>query len=71
VPTPFGDLRLDPALAYIFLSGPADAGRRLDATIPVPNTPALVGATLALQAFGPARGELLRLGGAIEQTITP
>lgn len=71
VPTPFGDLRLDPALAYIFLSGLADAGRRLDATIPVPNSPALVGATLALQAFGPARGELLRLGGAIEQTITP
>ena len=71
VPTPFGDLRLDPALAYLFVSGVADANRRLDGSIPVPNTPALVGATLALQAFGPARGELLLLGDAVQQTITP
>lgn len=70
-PTPFGDLRLDPALAYLFLTGVADAGKRLDATIPVPNTPTLVGAVLALQAFGPARGEPLRLGGAVALTITP
>jgi dienelactone hydrolase len=71
VPTPFGDLRLDPALAYIALAAVADASRRLDLTIPVPNTPTLVGAVLALQAFGPARVEPLRLGGAAALTITP
>lgn len=71
LPTPFGDLRLDPALAILFVTGIADANRRLDGAIAVPNTPALVGAVVALQAFGPARNAPLLLGGAIALAVAP
>ncbi len=71
LPTPFGDLRLDPALAILLVTGIADANRRLDGAIAVPNTPALVGAVVALQAFGPARNAPLLLGGAIALAVAP
>lgn len=71
LPTPFGDLRLDPASAYVFVGGVVDSSRRLDASITVPNDPSLVGAVVALQAFGPARNASLLLGGAIALGVTP
>jgi hypothetical protein len=60
--TPFGDLRLDPASAYIFVGGVVDSSRRIDATIAVPNDPSL---------FGPARNASLQLGGALAASVTP
>lgn len=71
LPTPIGDLRLDPASAYVFVGGVVDASRRIDASIAVPNDPSLVGAIVALQAFGPARTAALQLGGAIALGVTP
>lgn len=69
--TPFGDLRLDPASAYLFVGGVVDASRRIDAPIAVPNDPSLVGAIVSLQAFGPAGISPLQFGGAIAATVTP
>jgi Platelet-activating factor acetylhydrolase, isoform II len=69
LPTPFGELRLEPASAYVFAGGVVDTSRRLDATIVVPNDPALVGAVVSLQAFGPARGAALLLGGAVAAVV--
>lgn len=71
VPTPFGDLRLDPASAWLFAGGLVDTSRRLDASITVPNAPALLGAVVALQAFGPARNVPLQLGGALATAVVP
>ncbi|MBM3974931.1 MAG: hypothetical protein FJ301_12620 [Planctomycetes bacterium] len=69
--TPIGDLRLDPASAYVFVGGVVDASRRIDAAIAVPNDPSLVGAIVALQAFGPSRTVSLQLGSAIALGVTP
>jgi hypothetical protein len=58
-------------VGYLFVGGVIDAARRLDAAITIPNHPALVGAVLSLQAFGPARGASLQLGGAIAAVVVP
>lgn len=71
VPTPFGDLRLDPLLAFVLQAGLVGTERRLDVAITLPLDPTLVGATVALQAFGPTRTEPIGLGGAIELQIGP
>ena len=70
-PTPFGDLRLDPTSAYLFVGGIITASRRLDASIQVPNDPALVGLVVSLQAFGPGPGAAVQLGGAIAVAVAP
>jgi dienelactone hydrolase len=71
VPTPFGALRLDPSLAFVLQAGLVGSERRLDVAIALPVDPTLVGATVALQAFGPTRTEPVWLGGAIELRIEP
>lgn len=70
-PTPFGDLLLTGAEAFVAVVGVADAGRRIDGGVAVPNDPVFAGLTLALQAFGAAVGRPLALGNAVAVTVAP
>lgn len=71
VPTPIGELRLDPGSAFLAFTGVATAARRLDASIGVPNSAVLVGSIFAMQALGPTRTQALWLGRAIAPAIVP
>lgn len=50
-PTPFGVLRVDPALAVSLYLGSIPGDRLLRTQLPVPNLPALTGLSVALQDF--------------------
>jgi len=52
VPTPFGDLQLATSTAFVAFVNLAGGTRFTTDQLPVPNVPALVGASLALQAIG-------------------
>jgi hypothetical protein len=69
--TPLGTLLLDSATAFTLATGDADRERRIDASFQVPNNPALVGFTIALQAVGAAASSPLLLGSAIPLTVQP
>ncbi len=69
VPTPIGDLRLDPATAFVAVLGVAGAARRIDGQATVPNDPAFLGLRIAMQAVGIGRGSTLTLGNAIETFV--
>ena len=71
VPTPFGDLRLDPAFAFVLQSGIVGPERRFDVGIDLPSDPTLLGAVVGLQAFGVSQALPIGLGGAIELPIGP
>ncbi|MBL8730060.1 MAG: hypothetical protein JNM25_16665 [Planctomycetes bacterium] len=71
VPTPFGELRLDPAFAFVLQSGVVGAERRFDVAIPLPSDPTLVGVIVAVQAFGLSWTGSIGLGAAIELPIGP
>jgi dienelactone hydrolase len=70
VPTPFGDLLVDPSSLYMAFSGFASAGRRFDVPLAVPNLPGLAGFTLHAQCFGRARDHALVFGERIDLTFT-
>lgn len=71
LPTPLGDLRLDPATAFVLQAGAVGSERRLDAPFALPNDPTLVGAALGLQSIGPTRTQPLWLGLAIGLVVAP
>jgi pimeloyl-ACP methyl ester carboxylesterase len=68
-PTPFGELRLDAASAFLAFAGTASAERRFDATLVLPADPSLIGARLPAQAFGPSRDAAFELGSATELAV--
>ncbi len=70
VPTPFGDLLVDPSSLYMAFSGFASAGRRFDIPLAIPNLPGLAGFTLHAQCFGRARDHALVFGERIDLTFT-
>ncbi|MBK8097346.1 MAG: hypothetical protein IPK26_09570 [Planctomycetes bacterium] len=70
-PTPFGELLVDRAAAFVAVIGIADSARRIDGGVTVPNDPVFAGMTLALQAFGAALGRPLALGSAVVATVSP
>lgn len=71
LPTPLGDLLLDPATAFVLQAGAIGSERRLDAPFALPGDPTLVGAPLGLQALGPTRTQALWLGRAIGLVVAP
>ena len=71
LPTPFGELLLDPSTALVLQVGVVGAERRVDATIAVPADPSLVGAVVSLQAFGAEPAQPLSLGGAMSLVVKP
>lgn len=71
LPTPFGDLLLDPASAFVLAADVVGAGRRLDVAIALPPAPTLVGLPLGLQALGPTRTQSLWLGNAVGLAVVP
>jgi predicted esterase len=64
IPTPFGDLLLDPASLFVASIGQADAFDRADMVVDVPADPMLVGLPIALQALGNGLGDIVLLGSA-------
>lgn len=71
LPTPFGDLRLDPTSAFVLAADVVGAGRRLDAAIALPPAPPLLGLPLGLQTLGPTRTQPLWFGNAIGLAVVP
>ncbi len=69
--TPFGDLLLDPALAFVVSVGVVGNERRFDTPLVLSSDPALVGAPLSLQAIGPSVARPLQLGSAIGLVVLP
>lgn len=70
LPTPFGDLLLDPVSVGTFQQG-LTASQRFDATVAVPNNPALIGVSIALQGSSPTANEPFRLGSAVSFVVQP
>ncbi|MFO1050589.1 MAG: hypothetical protein U1F36_00075 [Planctomycetota bacterium] len=70
LPTPFGELRLDPGSLFVAFTGSASAERRFDATLSLPADPSLIGARLPVQAFGATRAASSALGSATELVVT-
>jgi dienelactone hydrolase len=71
LPTPLGELRLDPASAFVLAAGVVGTARRFDAAITMPNQPALLGAPLGVQGLGPSRIAPLWLGSVIQLAVGP
>jgi dienelactone hydrolase len=71
VPTPFGDLLVDPSSLYMAFSGFASSGRRFDVPLAVPNLPGLAGFTLHAQSFGRSRDHVLVFGARIDLHFVP
>lgn len=71
VPTPFGDLRVDPSTAFVGAIGVVGVERRLDFSVAVPLDPQLVGIELAVQAFGTTVTQPLWLGSAVRGVVLP
>jgi dienelactone hydrolase len=71
ISTPLGDLRLDPALAFVLAAGVVGSERRFDSVLIVPADPVLVGAPLSLQALGPSFQQPLQFGSTIALTVLP
>ena len=69
VPTPFGNLLLDGASAFVAISSVAGSDKRADASLSVPASPSLVGLRLPVQAYGVARGGAVALGNATELVV--
>jgi pimeloyl-ACP methyl ester carboxylesterase len=69
VPTPFGELLLDPSAAVVGAFGVVGAERRLDWPLALPNDPLLVGTSLAVQSFGASASQPTRLGAALQLTV--
>ncbi|MDA0373236.1 MAG: hypothetical protein O2865_05595 [Planctomycetota bacterium] len=70
VPTPFGNLLVDPSSLYMAFSGFASAGRRFDVPLAIPSLPGLAGYTLHAQAFGRARDHALVFGARLDLRFT-
>lgn len=71
VPTPFGDLLVDPTTAFFAAFAIIGVERRLDLPVTVPFDPQLVGASLAMQAFGTCVTAPMRLGSALSVVVVP
>lgn len=71
VPTPFGDLRVDPLTAFVGAFGVVGVDRRLDFSVAVPFDPQLVGIELVVQAFGTTVTQPLWLGSAVSGVVMP
>lgn len=74
LPTPFGDLLLDPtsaALQWSGFTGTGAATQRLDVSVAVPVDPVFANLPFAVQALGLDRNGALRLGNALAFTIAP
>jgi hypothetical protein len=71
ISTPLGELRLDPALAFVLAAGVVGSERRFDSVLIVPADPVLVGAPLSLQALGPSFQQPLQFGSTIALTVLP
>lgn len=74
LPTPFGDLLLEPApavLQWSGLTGSGAADQRFDVLVAVPNDPGFAGQAFAVQALGVDRAGALRLGNALAFAIAP
>lgn len=71
VPTPFGDLRVDPLSAFVGAIGVVGAERRLDFNVVVPFDPQLVGLELAVQAFGTTVTQPFWLGSVFSGVVLP
>jgi dienelactone hydrolase len=70
VPTPFGDLLIDPVTVGTFQQG-LTSTERYDATVSVPNNPALIGVSFAVQGASPTATAPFRLGSAVSFVIQP
>ncbi|MGC6487752.1 MAG: hypothetical protein ACON4Z_08925 [Planctomycetota bacterium] len=70
VPTPFGDLLIDPFTVTTFQQA-LIATERFDVPVTVPNNSALIGMTLAMQGASPTANAPFRLGSAVSFVIEP
>jgi pimeloyl-ACP methyl ester carboxylesterase len=71
LPTVFGDLLLDAATAFVAFSGAAGPEYRFDGSVAVPNTPAMLGLNVPLQAYGTVPGGTLALGSTALLHVVP
>jgi predicted dienelactone hydrolase len=71
IATPLGELRLDPALAFVLAAGVVGSERRFDVPLVLPADPVLVGAPLSLQGLGPSIALPLQFGSALGLTVLP
>lgn len=69
VPTPFGDLRVDPFTAFVGAIGVVGVERRLDFDLVVPLDPQLVGLEFVVQAFGTTATQPMWLGSAVSSIV--
>ena len=71
LPTVYGTLLLDPAVAFAWAIGSASRGRRMDAVLAVPNAPSLIGLSMAMQPLAPTSSAAIRFGDATAFVVGP
>jgi hypothetical protein len=71
LPTPIGDLLLDPLTLVLLPALALDATRTASLTLPIPGEPGLGGATVSFQVAAPTRDAAVRLGRAADVLIAP
>lgn len=71
LPTAYGMLLLDPAVAFTWAVGTAPRGRRMDVLLPIPNAPALIGLSAAMQPLAPTASLAVGFGNATAFVIGP
>jgi pimeloyl-ACP methyl ester carboxylesterase len=67
--TPFGNLLLDGATAFVAISSVAGTDKRADSNLAVPASPSFLGLRLPVQAYGIGRGSAVTLGNALELVV--
>ncbi len=71
LPTPIGDLLLDPLTLVVLPAIAIDGTRTATLALPIPPEPGLAGVTVAFQVAAPTRDAPIRLGRAIDMLIVP
>jgi hypothetical protein len=66
--TPFGNLLLDGATAFVAISSVAGTDQRADSNLAVPASPSFFGLSLPVQTYGNGRGAVT-LGNALELVV--
>lgn len=71
LPTVYGLLLLDPAVAFTLAVGTSPRGRRLDVLLSIPNAPVLIGLSAAMQPLAPTASLAVGFGSATAFVIGP